>query len=267
MRTTAPSPLGIELDGVGRTFGSDAEAVAALEGISLQIGAGRFESFVGPSGCGKTTLLRLIGALDRPTAGRVVLRDDHDAEVPAAGALGFCFQDARLMPWRTAVRNVALPLELAGQPPAARQSAAQALLERVGLAQFSHARPHELSGGMQMRVALARALITRPRVLLLDEPFGALDEITRAHLDDELRALWRDHGMTAVMITHSISEAIYVSDRVHVLSPRPGRVIESIDVDLPDEARTAALRGDSRFVALVTRAQAALARGVQEAMT
>lgn len=250
----SPAPLGLTLDGVSRRFGE----VEALAPLSLGVPAGQFVAFLGPSGCGKTTLLRLIGGLDAPTTGAV--RFEGAVE---RGAISYAFQEPRLLPWRSVVDNVALPLELAGVGKGERRAAAGALIERVGLAGFEQARPHALSGGMQMRAALARALVTRPRVLLLDEPFGALDEITRARLDDELRGLWLAAPMTVVLITHSIGEAVYLADRVVVLAPRPGRVVDDFEVPFAQGARSGALRTESGFVAWVARAEAALARGVR----
>lgn len=252
----APAPLGLTLDGVSRRFGE----VEALAPLSLGVPAGQFVAFLGPSGCGKTTLLRLIGGLDSPTTGAVRFEG-----AVARGAISYAFQEPRLLPWRSVLDNVALPLELAGVGKGARRAAAAGLIERVGLAGFEQARPHALSGGMRMRAALARALVTRPRLLLLDEPFGALDEITRARLDDELRGLWLAAPMTVVLITHSISEAVYLADRVVVLAPRPGRVVDDFGVPFAQGERSGGLRTEARFVEWVARAQAALERGVRGA--
>ncbi|MCB9541341.1 MAG: ABC transporter ATP-binding protein [Myxococcales bacterium] len=251
-----PAPLALSLDHLGRRFGE----VEALRDLHLELPAARFTAFLGPSGCGKTTLLRLIGGLDQPSAGAV-----RFASAPGPGDISYAFQEPRLLPWRTVLHNVALPLELAGAPRAVREARAREMLARVGLADFADARSHTLSGGMKMRAALARALVTRPRLLLLDEPFGALDEITRTRLDDELRALWLARPMTVVLITHSISEAVYLADHVVVLAPRPGRVIEAFDVAIAQAERGPDLRTEARFVAYVARAQAALERGVREA--
>lgn len=256
------APIGVRLQGVGRTFrGSAGERIEALRAVDLELAPGRLVAFIGPSGCGKTTLLRIIGGLDHATAGAV----RFDGGERPAGAVGYGFQDARLLPWRSVLRNVALPHELAGMPRAEREKRAADMIERVGLTDFADARPHTLSGGMQMRVALARALVTRPRLLLLDEPFGALDEITRTDLDDELRRLWRATPMTVILVTHSISEAIYLADRVVVLAPRPGRVIDDFEVDIPHDARDPDVRTARRFVDLVARASTALERGVRDA--
>lgn len=261
MTTPSPStaaPIGVRLHGVGRTFDG---AVEALRDVETTIGAGRFVAFIGPSGCGKTTLLRLLGGLDQPTAGEL----HFDGGPPPRGAIGYAFQESRLLPWRTVLRNVELPLELAGVPAAERRAAARSLIDMVGLADFGDARPHALSGGMRMRVAIARALVTRPRLLLLDEPFGALDEITRTDLDDELRRIWLRTPMTVVLITHSISEAVYLADRVVVLAPRPGRIIDDFEVGIAHTDRSPDIRTGPDFAARVARAQTALERGVREA--
>jgi NitT/TauT family transport system ATP-binding protein len=206
--------LPLRLEGVTKRFGD----TLALEGVSLRLAPGQFTAVVGPSGCGKTTLLRIAAGLVAPDAGTV-------DPAPGTPGVGICFQDPRLLPWRTAVENVALPLELAGAPRAGRKARAREALGRVQLADRAEALPAALSGGMRMRVALARALVTDPRLLLLDEPFGSLDEITRQELDDMLSALQADHGFTAVLVTHSIAEAVSLADEVVVLSRGPGRVV------------------------------------------
>ncbi|MBM4293197.1 MAG: ATP-binding cassette domain-containing protein, partial [Deltaproteobacteria bacterium] len=240
-------PLGARLRGVCRRFG----AVEALAGVDLEVPAGSFSVLIGPSGCGKTTLLRLLGGLDAPTAGAVEYTE------PAAGALSYGFQEPRLLPWLTVAENVALPRALRGDDPAATAAEVGDLLARVGLADAAARRPHELSGGMRMRAAIARALVTRPRLLLLDEPFGALDEITKARLDDELLALWRRLGLTVVLVTHSLTEAVYLGERVHILAPRPGRLSATLEVPLRD--RAPATRATREFAALVAEAHRLLA--------
>jgi len=241
---SAPSNGGVRVRvrGVRRTF---AGGVRALDGIDLDIAPGEFVALLGPSGCGKSTLLRLVAGLDRADAGSV--------EVDGAGSAGgiplaaFVFQDAHLLPWRTVLTNVALPLELRGVPEAARLAEARAAIEQVGLTDAVDRRPAELSGGMRMRASLARALVTRPRLLMLDEPFAALDELTRQRLDDQLRALWLARGMTVLFVTHSITEAAYLADRALVFSPRPARVVADRRVDLPRE-RGPRTRTDGAFV-------------------
>jgi NitT/TauT family transport system ATP-binding protein len=217
--------------------------VAALDGVDLEVAPGEFVALLGPSGCGKSTLLRLIAGLDRADGGAV--------EVGGGGA-AFVFQDAHLLPWRTVLDNVALPLELRGVAVAERLTQARAAIAEVGLGDAEGRRPAELSGGMRMRVSLARALVTRPRLLLLDEPFAALDELTRLRLDDQLRGLWLAQGMTVLFVTHSITEAAYLADRAVVFSPRPARIVADLRLDLPRE-RSTATRTEPAF-ALASRA-------------
>lgn len=209
--------------------------VQALAPITLDIAPRSFVSLVGPSGCGKSTLLRLLAGLLTPSTGTVA-RSDDTAEI------GFVFQDATLMPWATVADNIALPLRLRGE----RGPHIESLLARVGLDGFGAAYPRALSGGMKMRTALARAIITNPNLLLMDEPFAALDEFTRFRLNDDLHALWKHNRWTVVFVTHSIREAVFLSERVVVMSPRPGRVIADLTVDLP-EHRVAALRTSHAF--------------------
>lgn len=211
----------------------------ALAGIDLSIAGGDFVALLGPSGCGKSTLLRLVAGLDEPDRGSVTRPDAR---------IGMVFQDAHLLPWRNVHANVELPLELLGTSRATRAAAADAAIASVGLADAARRFPAELSGGMRMRVALARALVTQPRVLLLDEPFAALDELTRSALDDELRRLWRASQLTVLFVTHSIAEAAYLAERVVVFSRRPARIVLDHPVALPSE-RNAALRADPRFAA------------------
>ncbi|MGN6727975.1 MAG: ABC transporter ATP-binding protein [Tepidisphaeraceae bacterium] len=230
--------IGLSLDAVAKTF---APEVRAVEPVSLQIPPGQFVAMLGPSGCGKSTLLRMIAGLETPTSGAI------DRQGPPQST-AFVFQDAHLMPWRTVVRNVALPLELSGVDRRTREAAAIAQLRSVGLGDFAERYPAQLSGGMRMRVSLARALVARPQLLLLDEPFAALDEITRQQLDDLLRSLWRQSGMTVLFVTHSIHEAVYLADRAIVFSRRPARVMLDHDLGrtLPSD-RSAALRTTTMF--------------------
>lgn len=221
----------ISLQSVGRRFDTGA---VVLDQFDLTIPTGQFIAVLGPSGCGKSTLLRLIAGLDRPQAGTV--------NVDAAGSGGlshiaYVFQDAHLLPWRTILANVALPLELLGRPKVERLDAAREALELVGLADAARLHPNQLSGGMRMRASLARAMVARPRVLLLDEPFAALDEITRQRLDEQLRELWMRTRMTVVFVTHSTAEAIFLAERAVVLSKRPAKIVLDNAIDLPMERR------------------------------
>jgi len=234
----------VALRAIRRTFGQ----LTALDGVDLAIREGEFVAIVGPSGCGKSTLLRAVAGLDPVDSGEV--------EVERSG-LAYVFQDAHLLPWRTVARNVALPLELRGTPSAER---VQAALVDVELADAADRYPAELSGGMRMRASIARALVTEPRLLLMDEPFAALDEITRQRLDERLRALWQSRRLTVVFVTHSIFEATFLADRVVVMSRRPGRIVHDGPIDLPRE-RTSATRGEARFARAASEILGALERG------
>ncbi|WP_439816032.1 ABC transporter ATP-binding protein [Zavarzinia sp. CC-PAN008] len=240
------NPL-VTLTGLGRRYD---QGTLALDGLDLTIGEGEFLSLLGPSGCGKSTVLRLIAGLDRPTAGRIAWH-------PAPRPLGFVFQEATLMPWANVVANVALPLRLQGVPRAERTRRAEEAIAQVGLAGFETAVPRELSGGMRMRVSLARALVTDARVLLLDEPFAALDEITRFRLNDDLRRLWQARGLTVLFVTHSVFESVYLSTRIVTFTSRPGRVAAVLD--LPGGTRDEAFRTSADYAALCRTASAQLA--------
>ena len=198
--------------------------VQALHDLNLEISRGQFVSIVGPSGCGKSTFLRLVAGLDQPTSGELRV-EGHDAL-----GLAFVFQDATLLPWRSVAHNITLPLELRRED--ADERVAQTL-ELVGLTDFADAYPAQLSGGMRMRVSIARALVTRPQILLLDEPFGALDEITRQRLNEELLRLWQEDHWTSLFVTHNVSEAVFLSQRVLVMSARPGRILADIPIPFP----------------------------------
>ena len=225
----------IEISGVRRTF---AGGLTAVQNLDLQIPAGQFTALLGPSGCGKSTLLRMIAGLDRPDAGTIQTRTDK---------IAYVFQDAHLLPWRSVLRNVALPLELQGVAKPDRLAAARDAIAQVGLSDFSKHYPAQLSGGMRMRVSLARALVTEPDLLLLDEPFAALDEITRAHLDEQLRELWRSRAMTVIFVTHSITEAAFLAERAVVFTRRPARIVIDHPIDLPARDYKTGLRGEAGF--------------------
>jgi NitT/TauT family transport system ATP-binding protein len=244
----------LSVRGVGRRFPNGTEA---LRDVSLEVAEGDFVALLGPSGCGKSTLLRLIAGLDAPDAGRLVWA----GAAPAAGEIGFVFQDATLLPWATAWDNVWLPLRLRGVTQAAAAPAVDAALARVGLAGFGQARPRELSGGMRMRVAIARALVSRPRLLLMDEPFAALDEFTRHRLQEDLQALWRELGCTVVFVTHSIYEAAFLARRIVCMSQRPGRVARVFESPLPAIADRIA----PEYSALVAQVSAALRETMADA--
>lgn len=247
----------VRVEGVRRVFPG---GVAVLDGIDLDIVAGDFVAVLGPSGCGKSTLLRLIAGLDRADAGRVELDAGEGGVGAEAPPIAYVFQDAHLLPWRSVLANVALPLELRGVARDRREARARDAIEHVGLSDAAARFPHELSGGMRMRASLARALVTDPRLLLLDEPFAALDEMTRQRLDDQLRALWIEMGMTVIFVTHAIAEAAYLAERAIVLSRRPAHVVADHRVALPRERR-AATRTTPAFAAEVRALHEALERG------
>ncbi|MCP8939710.1 ABC transporter ATP-binding protein [Alsobacter sp. SYSU M60028] len=247
---SATAPALVSLAGVGKAFDN---GVVALQGVDLAVAEGEFLALLGPSGCGKTTVLRLIAGLDEPSAGAIA----GQALAAREGGLGYVFQDATLLPWANVADNVFLPLRLAGVARRDADERIAAMLRLVGIDGFAGALPHQLSGGMRMRVAIARALVTRPRLLLMDEPFAALDEITRFRLNDDLLRLKHETGCTVVFVTHSVYEAVYLSTRVAVMSARPGRILREIAVDLPAR-RDDALRRDPAYLALCAEASAAL---------
>ena len=239
----------LQLDRISRQFPG---GVTALDEVGLTVNEGDFVALLGPSGCGKSTLLRLIAGLDRPDRGTMAWAGGRK---PAPGEIGFVFQDPTLLPWASAAANVALPFVLRPAPPPDAAAQVAAALAAVGLAGFADARPRTLSGGMRMRVSIARALITRPRLLLMDEPFAALDEFTRHKLQADLRALWREAGCTIVFVTHSIYEACYLARRIVLMTPRPGRIAREIAADLPDAPDR---RQAPAYAALVAQVAAAM---------
>lgn len=232
----------LRLTGVSRRF----ERVIALDDIGTRVESGEFVALLGPSGCGKSTLLRILAGLDQPDRGTLTWDAGH---APPPGAIGFVFQDATLLPWASAEQNVFLPLRLAGQRFEASRSLVREALGRLGLAGFEAAKPAALSGGMRMRVSIARALVSRPSLLLMDEPFAALDEFTRHRLQDDLRLLWREAGTTIVFVTHSLYEAAYLASRILVMTPRPGRIAADV-AGVATESNDR--RTDPAYTALVT---------------
>lgn len=219
------------VEGIEKTYLGRDGVLRALRDISFEIGAGEFVTLLGPSGCGKTTLLRILGGLLEPAAGKIYV-DGHLLRKPRR-EVGFVFQSPSLLPWRTVLRNVTLPLEIQKQDGLSAKEKALELLELVGLLGFENAYPHELSVGMQQRVSIARALIHDPSILLLDEPFGSLDAITREQMNLELLRIWETSRKTVLMVTHNIQEAIFLADRVLIMSPRPGHIEAIVPIDLP----------------------------------
>lgn len=248
----------VSIQGAGKTFNPDTEnRLIALEGIDLEIGRSDFVSLIGPSGCGKSTLLRLIGDLLTPTEGAVTVNGKPAHKARIDRDYGMVFQQSTLLEWRKVRRNVELPLEVIGVARERREAMARQMLDLVELSGFADSYPWQLSGGMQQRVSIARALTLEPSILLMDEPFGALDEMTRERMQMELMRIWQSTGTTVVFVTHSIPEAVFLSTRVVVMSPRPGRIIDQIDIDLP-QPRDFETREDPRFFELLTEVREAL---------
>jgi NitT/TauT family transport system ATP-binding protein len=242
----SPDPGVIEVSKVSKTFELPTGLLEALSEVSFSVDADEFVTIIGPSGCGKSTLLRILADIYKPTSGEVAIGGQSPREARRRRELGVVFQDPTLFPWRDVLGNVLLPLKLAGRLNNESRAHAQALLELVGLGGFEKARPNQLSGGMKQRAAIARSLVLDPTLLLLDEPFGALDEITRQRMNLELLRIWSESGTTALLITHSLSEAVFLSDRILVMSARPGRILEEIPVDLP-RPRTPEMMREQRF--------------------
>ena len=249
----------IAIDHVTKTYNSGGGTVTALHDVSLSIAPGEFIALIGPSGCGKSTLMRLIGDLDQPSAGSIQVKGKPPYQARIDRDYGIVFQAPVLYDWRTVHKNVELPLEVMGRSASERQARARAMLDLVGLQDFGESYPWQLSGGMQQRVSIARALSFSPSILLMDEPFGALDEITRERMQAELLSIWGDAGTqtTVIFVTHSIPEAVFLADRVVVMSPRPGRIERVVDIDLP-RPRNIATRESPRFFTLVTEVRESL---------
>jgi NitT/TauT family transport system ATP-binding protein len=251
---SAPASIAVSLRGVTKVYDS---GVAALGPLDLEVRKGEFVSLLGPSGCGKSTALRLIAGLNVPTSGTVGV-SYHSGQVRAGDSVGFVFQEPTLMPWTSVRENVRLPLKLARAPTAESEARVHQALAQVGLSEFADAFPRELSGGMKMRVSLARALVTDPNILLMDEPFAALDEITRFRLNNDLLSLWRNLQKTIIFVTHSVFESVYLSQRIVVMTSRPGRLSAEIRIDAP-EARGEDFRTSAAYADYCRKVSNALA--------
>jgi NitT/TauT family transport system ATP-binding protein len=256
-----PAEAVVSIQGVDKLFTRDGQATTtALQQINLDIRRGEFVSLIGPSGCGKSTLLRVIGDLTEPTRGTVAVNGKPARRARLDRDYGIVFQAPVLFDWRTVEDNVKLPLEILGYDRRRRDERARAMLELVELSEFVRHHPYQLSGGMQQRVSIARALAFEPAILLMDEPFGALDEMTRERMNSEVLRIWQQTGITVVFVTHSIPEAVFLSSRVVVMSARPGRITDVIDIDLP-RPRGIDTREQRRYFELVTDVREALRRG------
>lgn len=254
------APGAISVRGLNMVFPAPGGETVALQNANLEIGAGEFVSLIGPSGCGKTTLLRLMADLQAPTGGEIRVNGVTPSQAREKRAYGYVFQAPALFEWRNVLSNVTLPLEVMDFPKGERKARAERMLKLVGLENFARSYPWQLSGGMQQRVSIARALAFDPQILLMDEPFGALDEITRENLNLELLRLWRETGKTVVFVTHSIGEAVFLSTRVVVMTSRPGKIEGVVDIDLP-QPRGVEVRESPRFFELATRVRELLRKG------
>ena len=259
-KPASPDAPVIDIKRLSLTFVTNDGPVEALSGIDLTVGRGEFVSLIGPSGCGKTTLLRVIADLEQPTGGSITVNGVSPEQARQKRAYGYVFQAAALYPWRTIARNVALPLEIMGLPRPERDRRVAANLGLVNLTGFERKFPWQLSGGMQQRVSIARALSVEPELLLMDEPFGALDEIVRDHLNEQLLELWAKTNKTVIFVTHSIPEAVFLSSRIVVMSPRPGRVQDVIQSTLP-KSRNLDIRETTEFLAIAHRVRMGLRAG------
>ncbi|HEX4407438.1 MAG TPA: ABC transporter ATP-binding protein [Xanthobacteraceae bacterium] len=255
-----PAALAVQAQSVSLTFETSDGEVQALSNVNLEVAQGDFVSFIGPSGCGKTTLMRVIADLERPTSGTIFVNGVTPEKARLGRHYGYVFQAPALYPWRTVERNVALPLEIMGLDAGERKKRVERYMSLVNLSGFERKYPWQLSGGMQQRASIARALSFEPAMLLMDEPFGALDEIVRDHLNEQLLRLWDQTKKTVVFVTHSIPEAVFLSSKIVVMSPRPGRIIDVIDTNFPRE-RTLEIRETPEFLKIAQRVRSGLRSG------
>jgi NitT/TauT family transport system ATP-binding protein len=255
-------PVDVNIDHVSKTFAGVRGPISALSAVKLRLARGSFVAVIGPSGCGKSTLLRVVAGLEQPDLGGVFIRGETPEAFRAHGELGIVFQDPALLPWRNVRRNIALPLQVLGRPVHKHEERIHELIELVGLSGYDRTLPGQLSGGMRQRVAIARALVTNPSVLLLDEPFGALDQILRRTMNLELQRIWTAHRITTLLVTHGIDEAVFLADEVVVMHANPGRITEIVPIPFP-RPRSPALLSSANFHAICDRLAAALHGGAE----